>query len=143
MTAFGIATQTPADGMENTAHERDYFALFPNFFMLGSSRSNFSHSVMPISPTKTRGVIRIYWVGEDDCASTRFSREYGMASLRDIHAEDRSIIAWGQEGLQSGALEHIHFQANEVMLRHLFHEVNARVEAFAATSAANSAGAAS
>jgi len=118
-----------------SGHDRDYFALFPNFFMLGASTQNFSHTVMPISATRSRGVIRVYWVGEDESASQRFGREYAMASLRDIHAEDRSIITWGQEGLSSGALEHIHFQANEVLLRHLFHEVDVRVRAFAATRA--------
>lgn len=122
-----------------TGHERDYFALFPNFFMLGASSQNFSHMVMPLSATRSRGIIRIYWVGEDETASRRFGREYAMASLRDIHVEDRSIITWGQEGLSSGALEHIHFQANEVLLRHLFHEVDKRVQAFAAARASVSA----
>jgi phenylpropionate dioxygenase-like ring-hydroxylating dioxygenase large terminal subunit len=131
--AFG--TLGAAQGARSpSGHDRDYFAIFPNFFMLGATSQNFSHTVMPLSATRSRGVIRIYWIGEDETAARRFGREYAMASLRDIHAEDRSIITWGQEGLSSGALEHIHFQANEVLLRHLYHEVDRRVRDFAATA---------
>jgi len=129
--AFGKgAGFAAADGFANGAQGKDYFALFPNFFLLGSPVQHFSHVVYPISATRSRGVIRLYWIGEDDSASKRFAREYAMATARDIHAEDRAVIEAGQRGLSSGALEHIHFQANEVLCRHLFESVDARVTAF-------------
>ena len=55
-----------------------------------------------------------------------------MALAKDIHSEDVSVIEAGQRGLNSGALSHIHFQSQEILCRHLFHEVNDRVEAYKA-----------
>ncbi|UVO52645.1 SRPBCC family protein [Sphingomonas sp. SUN039] len=109
------------------AHGRSYFALFPNFFILGTAVQHFSHVVYPVSASKSRGVIRLYWVGDDASASERFGREYAMATARDIHAEDRSVIAAGQRGLESGALTHIHFQTQEALCRHLFVSVDKAV----------------
>jgi phenylpropionate dioxygenase-like ring-hydroxylating dioxygenase large terminal subunit len=88
--------------------------------------------VWPVAAGKSRGVIRLYWIGEDDSASKRFAREYLMATARDIHAEDRAVIEAGQCGLNSGALEHIHFQSQEVLCRHLFESVDERVRAYQA-----------
>ena len=129
--AFGkLARLAMADGLGNSAQNKDYFALFPNFFLLGSVTQPFSHTVMPISAGRSRGVVRLYWIDEDDSATKRFAREYAMATVRDIHAEDLSVIEAGQRGLNSGALEHIHFQSQEVLCRHLFHSVNERVESY-------------
>lgn len=40
-----------------------------------------------------------------------------------------------KKGLESGSFKRIHFQASEVMLQHLFHEVDKRVQAFCAEGA--------
>jgi phenylpropionate dioxygenase-like ring-hydroxylating dioxygenase large terminal subunit len=117
------------------ANDREYFALFPNFFILGTPAPHFSHVVYPLGPTKSRGVIRLYWVGEDADASERFAREYVMATARDIHSEDRAVIAAGQRGLSSGALTHIHFQTQEALCRHLYNGVRDAVEAWRAEQA--------
>ncbi|WP_159830386.1 aromatic ring-hydroxylating dioxygenase subunit alpha [Novosphingobium sp. TCA1] len=116
-----------ADGLLGSDTVKDYLALFPNFFLFGSPVQHFSHMVMPIAPDRSRGVIRLYWIGEDESASERFSREYVMATARDVHAEDRSVIERGHKGLASGALRHIHFQAQESLCRHLFNEVDRKV----------------
>jgi phenylpropionate dioxygenase-like ring-hydroxylating dioxygenase large terminal subunit len=127
--AFGrLAASAMADGFGDSIRNKDYFALFPNFFLLGSAIQPFSHTVMPIAAGRSRGVVRVYWIGEDDSAAKRFAREYAMATLRDIHSEDRAVIEAGQKGLSSGALQHIHFQSQEVLCRHLFHAVNTMVE---------------
>jgi phenylpropionate dioxygenase-like ring-hydroxylating dioxygenase large terminal subunit len=112
--------------------EKNYFALFPSFFLFGNPGTHFSHVVYPIAANKSRGVIRLYWVGDDENASERYAREFGMAMTRDIHAEDRSVIERGQRGLESGALKHIHLQTNEALLRHFFNEVDGRVQAYKA-----------
>ena len=131
--AFGIqARAAAAAGFMNSPAGKQYFALFPNFFMFCSDVQPFSHVVIPIAPERSRGVIRVYWIGADRSASQRFAREYAMASARDIHAEDRAVIEAGQRGLSSGALEHIHFQSQEVLCRHLFHAVDATVQAWRA-----------
>lgn len=109
---------------------REYFALFPNFFLLGTPAPHFSHVVYPLGPTKSRGVIRLYWVGDDANASERYAREYVMATARDVHAEDRAVIAAGQRGLSSGALKHIHFQTQEALCRHLYNEVRDAISAW-------------
>lgn len=114
--------------------------LFPNFFTLGSPGQNFSHVVYPLSAGRSRGVIRLYWVGDDDCASRRFAREYTLAATRDVHTEDVNVIRRGQRGLESGALEYIHFQEAEVLCRHLYVSVNNMVEAYKAECAAKAEG---
>jgi len=124
------AAGASARGILGGPHARQYFALFPNFFILGSPITHFSHTVYPLSVDRSRGVIRLYWVGEDSSASERFAREYLTASMRDLHAEDRAVIAAGQQGLSSGALEHIHFQTNEVLCRHFYHCVDSRVQRY-------------
>lgn len=119
-----------ARGLTELPHGRDYLALFPSLFILGTPTQNFTHIVYPIAAGRSRGVVRIYWVGEDANASERFAREYALATLRDIHSEDIAMIEAGQRGLNSGALKHIHFQAMEALCRHLFVSVDARVQAF-------------
>ncbi|MET0658750.1 MAG: aromatic ring-hydroxylating dioxygenase subunit alpha, partial [Steroidobacteraceae bacterium] len=129
--AFGKAAQFAAtEGTLTGPHSKNYLAIFPNFFILGSPFSPFSHCVMPISATRSRGVIRLYWNGDDDSASKRFAREYSMATALDIHSEDRAVIEAGQRGLSSGALDYIHFQENEVLCRHLMYTVDQHVQAF-------------
>lgn len=108
-----------------------YCAVFPSLFVLGQPLQNFSHVVYPLSATRSRGVIRIYWVGSDADASERYAREYTLCSVRDIHCEDFGVIERGQRGLNSGALSHIHFQTMEGLCRHLYHVVDAAVQAYA------------
>ena len=127
----GMKMAARGDLPENPEN-RTYFAVFPSFFMLGSSGNNFSHAVFPIGPEKSRGVIRLYWVGEDRTPAVRFAREFGMGLTRDIHSEDVSVIEAGQRGLSSGALEHIHFQSQEVLCRHLFMMVDKAVAEYKA-----------
>jgi phenylpropionate dioxygenase-like ring-hydroxylating dioxygenase large terminal subunit len=130
---FGLLGRYAAtEGILGTQSGKEYFALFPNFFLFGSMMAPFSHSVMPVSAGRSRGVIRIYWLGADDSASKRFAREYATAMTRDIHAEDRAVIEAGQRGLNSGALEHIHFMSQEVLCRHLHHAVDKTVQAWKA-----------
>jgi len=112
--------------------EKNYFALFPNFFLFGNPATHFSHTVYPLASNKSRGVIRLWWVGADENASERYAREFGMAMTRDIHVEDRSVIERGQRGLESGALKHIHLQVNESLIRHLFNTVDGKVQAYKA-----------
>jgi phenylpropionate dioxygenase-like ring-hydroxylating dioxygenase large terminal subunit len=131
--AFGrLAPRAMAEGLLATPYHRHYFALFPSFFMLGTPLQNFVHIVYPISATQSRGVIRLYWVGDDASASERYGREAVMCTARDVHAEDVSVIEAGQRGLSSGALKHIHFQTQEALCRHLFNMVEDAVQRYQA-----------
>ena len=124
-----------ADGLMELPFGREYFALFPNLFLLCNPGQHFLHTVLPLGPEKSRGVIRLYWVGADETASTRYFREASMQTARDVHSEDVDIIRAGQRGISSGALEHIHFQEKEVLCRHLIEVVREKVEAYQAESA--------
>lgn len=110
----------------------DFMSLFPNFTLFGLPVRHFTQTIMPLSVDRCRGVVRFYWVGEEASASERFAREYVTASQRDIHVEDRDIVERGQQGLASGALEHINFQVNESLCRHLFNQVDSMVESYKA-----------
>jgi phenylpropionate dioxygenase-like ring-hydroxylating dioxygenase large terminal subunit len=132
-TAFAkLVPRAMDEGLLDTPYNRQYFALFPSFFMLGTPLQNFVHVVYPISATQSRGLIRLYWVGDDANASERFGREAIMGTARDVHSEDVAVIEAGQRGLSSGALEHIHFQTQEALCRHLFNMVEAAVETYLA-----------
>ena len=129
--AIKAVQSVAAHGLLDLPYGRDYLAFFPNLFVIGTPSQPFSHTVYPLGPERSRGVVRVYWAAEDSNASERFAREYSLAQVRDIHCEDISIIERGQRGLSSGALEHIHFQSMEALCRHLFLEVDARVQAHA------------
>ena len=131
MQAFArVMPRLATDGLLDLPHAQEYIALFPNFFMLCNPGNHFLHYVMPISAEKSRGVIRLYWKGEDDTAGVRFAREFITSVTRDIHSEDVGIIEAGQRGISSGALEHIHFQEKEVLCRHLIKVVEEEVLAY-------------
>jgi phenylpropionate dioxygenase-like ring-hydroxylating dioxygenase large terminal subunit len=129
------AMRAAQEGYLQHPEARSYFALFPSFFLIGTPTGHFQHTVYPINEGKSRGVIRIYWIGADETAGNRYARELVLAMTRDVHAEDRGVIEWGHKGLASGALEHIHFQEQEVLCRHLFLAVDARVQAWKAEQA--------
>jgi hypothetical protein len=112
-----------ADGLFDLPFANDYFALFPNFFLLCNPANHFLHTVYPMGPDKSRGVIRIYWKGDDASASVRYAREFTMATTRDVHTEDVAVINAGQRGLSSGALEHVNFMEQEILCRHLIRGV--------------------
>ena len=126
------ATSLARKGLLDTPHGQEYFGLFPTFFMLGNPLQNFSHVVYPIDAGRTRGVIRMYWVGEAQNASELFARHAGLTMMRDLHAEDIDVIEDGYAGLAGGAIEHIHFQTQEALCRHLFNTVAEKVRVFQA-----------
>jgi len=105
----------------------DFTCLFPNFTLFGPPVRQFTQTISPLGPQRSRGVIRFYWVGEEENASERFAREYVMLSQRDIHCEDRYVIEDGQAGIASGAIDHVNFQGQEALCRHLFNSVDAMV----------------
>jgi phenylpropionate dioxygenase-like ring-hydroxylating dioxygenase large terminal subunit len=119
-----------ADGLIPSEHHRDYYSLFPNFNIIGTPTNHFSHVVMPLSAGRTRGVFRMYWIGEDENATERFARELAAVSAIDVHAEDRSVLEAGQRGLSGGALQYIHFQSQEALCRHFFNAVDEAVQTF-------------
>lgn len=125
-----LAEAAARKGLPRASGPMTYYALFPNFFLLGSPTAPFSHSIYPIDAARSRGVFRFYWIGSDADASERFAREYGMVAVRDVHAEDRDVIIAGQKGLSSGAIEHIHFQEQEALCRHLYQGLDSMIQSY-------------
>jgi len=110
--------------------------LFPNLHIVSHGGFFFVQRIMPLSSGRSQCIFRLYWVGGERNASSRFSREYVFSSVRDVITEDRSIVSAVQQGLQSGALEHIHFQEHEIMCRHLYHMVRNMIEDYQAEQGA-------
>jgi phenylpropionate dioxygenase-like ring-hydroxylating dioxygenase large terminal subunit len=133
--AMGQASRLATAEDAGTPRGKVDMKLFPNLFVIGQASYVFTHCVQPLSHNRTRGWIRLYWIGDDDSASKRFAREYVLGMIRDVHAEDRGVIQRGQIGLQSGALRHIHFQQHEVLCRHLNVQLRERIAAWRADQA--------
>lgn len=106
------------------------FKLFPAFHVVGLPPNQFTHTHYPLGPDRTRGQIRMYWTKEPDCASRAFAREMSMMAVRDVLSEDRFAVEACQRGLSG--IDRVNFQDHEVLPRHLYSEVVARVEAFVA-----------
>jgi hypothetical protein len=94
----------------------------------------FTHEIWPLAVNRSRGIVRIYWEAQDRTATQRFGREYAMNTLLEVHAEDHPIVESSQRGLDSGAAEVIHFQAQEVMNRHFFNAVSRTLQAYKAAT---------
>ena len=109
--------------------------LFPNLHIVSHGGFFFVQRIMPVSAGHSRCVFRLFWMGDERNASSRFSREYVFNSVRDVITEDRSIVMAVQEGLESGALDHIHFQEHEIMCRHLYHVVQNMIDKWQAGEA--------
>ena len=104
------------------------FKLFPCLHIVGlPPAQQFSHTHFPLGPDRTRGVIRMYWTKEADSASRLFTREFAAMSIRDVLSEDRYAVESGQRGLNSGAIDKIHLQDHEMLLRHLYETVQEKV----------------
>ena len=130
---FGkLGEQLVADGTVQNPHAQDYFVFYPNHIVHGSPAMHLTHTVTPLSAGRSRGIFRFYWVGDDRSPTDRLVREFSMAFGREIHAEDGDVLRRCQLGLQGGALEHIHFQQQEVMCRHLYESTVAEIDAWLA-----------
>ena len=89
----------------------------------------------PLGPEKSRGVIRLYWVGEDETASTRYFREAVDADRARHPFRGRRYHPRRPAGdFQRRARSH-HFQEKEVLCRHLVKVVEEKVEAYKADPA--------
>ena len=103
------------------------FKCFPALHFVGLAPNFYTHTMMPLDATHMRGQVRMYWTSEIGEASKLYFREFSQMSIRDVLAEDRPAIESAQRGLSSGAMETIQFQDHEMLLRHLYETVQAKV----------------
>jgi phenylpropionate dioxygenase-like ring-hydroxylating dioxygenase large terminal subunit len=119
MTAGGLPEDAPCRG------SWEFFYLFPNLYVEALAGTNtFTMQFWPLGPDRTRMVVRVYRYGTDRTASMRFSREYAASSLMDVHVEDVELVEANHRGLSSGAVDRIHFQAQEAICRHFHRTVS-------------------
>jgi hypothetical protein len=112
------------------------FKCFPALHFVGLAPNFYTHQMIPLDGQHMRGQIRVYFTNEIDKASKAYFREFSQMSVRDVLAEDRPAIESAQKGLNSGAVEMIHFQDHEMLLRHLYETVQEKVAEYQAEQAA-------
>jgi len=108
------------------------FKLFPCLHVVGLPPNQYTHTMMPLGPHRTLGTIRMYWMSKAENASRLFTREFSGMTIRDVLSEDRHAVEAGQRGLNSGAIDKIHFQDHEMLPRHLYETVQAQVAEYRA-----------
>ncbi|MBU6268467.1 MAG: aromatic ring-hydroxylating dioxygenase subunit alpha [Sphingomonadales bacterium] len=109
------------------------FKLFPCLHIVSlPPAQQWSHTHWPLGPGRTRGIVRMYWTKRPDSVSRLYFQEFGAMVLRDLLTEDRFAVRSAQRGLASGAVQQIHLQDHEMLLRHMYEEVQGRVAAYLA-----------
>lgn len=128
--AFTRAAELAQD--DGIAFPKMDFKLFPCLHVVALPPNQYTHTMIPLGPGRTRGTIRMYWTSETESASRAFTREITAMTIRDVLAEDRFAVEAGQRGLATGAIEKVHFQDHEMLLRHLYETVQERVAEYVA-----------
>jgi phenylpropionate dioxygenase-like ring-hydroxylating dioxygenase large terminal subunit len=113
----------------------EFVCIFPNLFLSTATNRYFTQEVWPSAVDRTTSTIRMYWRGKDERASMRFGREFSLASLVEVHTEDRELIEGAHRGLRTGVMEHVQYQAQEALCRHFINTVNEMVEEYRRLSA--------
>ena len=128
---YGKAAQLAAG--DGTPFAKTDFKLFPALHVVGLPPAQmYTHTHWPLGYDRTRGIIRMYWTKPADRASRLFTRELGAMAIRDVLSEDRHAVESAQHGLASGAVDRLNMQDHEMLLRHLYEEVAARVASYLA-----------
>ena len=112
---------------EGLVFDKADFKLFPAFHVVGLAPNQFSHTMWPLGPDRTRGQVRFYFTSDNDSASKLYAREMTTMTILDVLCEDRDAIVSAQKGLASGAVSQVHFQDHEMLPRHLYETVQALV----------------
>jgi phenylpropionate dioxygenase-like ring-hydroxylating dioxygenase large terminal subunit len=97
----------------------DLHNIFPNFGMHLSIGSYYTHSFFPISPNRTRWVLKFYGYPPANAAEA-IAREYTKVLLRDAVKEDVNTFECTQRNLESGMLPYMVLNDHEMLLRHKY-----------------------
>jgi len=130
---FGYGRAAQLAQQEGLDFPKTDFKLFPCLHIVSlPPGQQFSHTHFPLGPDRTRGVVRMYWTKQPDSATRMFVEEFGAMSIRDVLSEDRFAVEAAQRGLNSGAIEDMHLQDHEMLLRHMCETVQEKVSAYLA-----------
>lgn len=122
---------------EGLTFDKADFKLFPAFHVVGLAPNQFTHTMWPLGPDRTRGQVRFYFTSDNDSASKLYAREMTTMAILDVLCEDRDAIISAQKGLASGAVSQVHFQDHEMLPRHLYETVQAMVADYQAEQRAD------
>jgi glycine betaine catabolism A len=114
----GAADPAKRDSSRHPNWQMDVHGIFPNVLIDVTPSFFLTHEVMPLTPSRTHWTTCVYFPPARNAAQ-RVSQEYSVAAYRDTAAEDLAVLSTQQQGMLSGAKKVFHFQANEVLCRHL------------------------
>ncbi len=106
-----------------------YF-IFPNMIMGLMRDCYWMYNVWPLAVDRSIWEIGVNTVPPRN-AGERFCQEYNKIAFRDTLMEDSATHERVQRALGSGAMEHFHFQDEELVLRNFHHAVDRRLAAAA------------
>jgi len=106
----------------------DNTVIFPNFQITRMSFQFVTFRFVPISYDETRWVSSFYLPEATD-VQARLQQEYYLARNFDILLEDVGNAESAQVGLESGAMQTMHLQDGEVMIRHALHHIQKWIDA--------------
>jgi len=101
--------------------------MFPNFLIHVAEGLWFTHQFWPVAQNKCLWEGK-YYTRKPLTNSERWAQHYAVILQRNAWLEDTATMEDTQDALLSGAVQEIHLQDDEIMLRHAFHIINARVE---------------
>ncbi|MGD9764829.1 MAG: aromatic ring-hydroxylating dioxygenase subunit alpha [Candidatus Binatia bacterium] len=123
----------------NPTRAKDWFFdvcyLFPNYHIIMVGLQGFAaHTMWPKTVRTSRWNARGFFPPAATLPE-QFAREFTSCSIRDLWLEDGSMLEGTQIGLESGAIEHMQIQDQEIMIRHAERVVDDMIEAGAPKAA--------
>ena len=123
--AFDAPRRTDASRY-NLKGAMNLYCIFPNLILGLMYDCYFMYNVWPLAVDHTIWEIGVNTVPPRN-AGEWFCQEYNKVGLRDTLMEDTVTHERVQRALNSGAMKHIHFQDEELVLRNFHHEVERRL----------------
>ena len=129
ITRLGEINQPTGPGI-NSSNAPDWgfdiVHLFPNTNILILGGVWHTHQFWPLSENRLLWEIKIH-MPEPQTAGERFSEEYGRILLRDALREDGTTHEHTQEALESGAIDSVVLQDEEMFVRHNYWAVEQEI----------------
>ena len=113
----GFRGSAPIDRGDPAIWAADNLVLFPNCQINAGGNGCWMHRFWPVSETETEWEARYYYVAPAGLRQD-FAQQYTTAFNRDTLMEDNCACARQQRMLSSGAVDAIHFGAQEMPCRH-------------------------
>lgn len=127
--AFGSNLETEGEAYRFRG-SFDFWHIFPNFFVGLLNGLYFTFNIWPVAADRSVWEIKGYYPPVRT-AGELFAREYSKVGLRDPMMEDYYTHELICAQLKSGAKQHIHFQDEELLARHLGNGVDLCVRGLA------------